>query len=154
MAPDPLRHEREEKKLIDLLETWARAATDSRGCSPPKLVYPLSHAYTPAEICFASLKGADAAVAGVPSRATPRARCDVHLALLTIEQTTSAEYTGKGRSGWGRWSEPDDGEYEVGGTYIHSQTLSDWKRPDCQIAPNNPPSRCEDAPKTGPRQSG
>ena len=129
-APDPPRHERQEKKLIDLLAPWAGAAADPGACSPPKLVYPLSHAYTPAELSFASLKGADAAVAGVLARATPRVRCDVHLALLTIEQTTSAEYTGRGRSGWGRRSEPDDDDYEEGEVYEHSQTLSDWKRPD------------------------
>ncbi len=90
----------------------------------------MSHGYTPAELAFASLKGADAAAAGVLARAAPQVRFDVHLALLTIERTTSAEYTGKGGSGWGRWSEPDDDDYEEGEVYEHSQTLSDWKRPD------------------------
>jgi predicted 2-oxoglutarate/Fe(II)-dependent dioxygenase YbiX len=129
-APDPPRHEREEKKLTDLLGAWARDVADPEAHSPPKLVYPLSHAYTPAELAFASLKGADAAAAGVLARAAAQVCFDVHLALLTIERTTSAEYTGRGRSGWGRWSEPDDGDYEEGEVYEHSQTLSNWKRPD------------------------
>ena len=94
----------------------------------------MSHAYTPAELAFASLKGADAAAAGVLARAAPRVRFDVHLALLTIERTTSAEYTGRGRSGWGRWSEPDDGDFKDGEVYEHSQTLSDWRDPTARSA--------------------
>ncbi len=129
-APDPPRHNREEKKLTDLLGAWARDAADPEAHSPPKLVYPLSHAYTPAEIAFASLKGADAAAAGALARAAPRVRFDVHLALLTIERTTSAEYTGRVGSGWGRRREPDEDDYEEGEVYDHSQTLSDWRRPD------------------------
>ena len=129
-ALDPPRHEREEKHLTALLGSWPRSESKSGGCTPSKLVYPLSHAYTPAELSFASLKGADAAVAGVVARAAPRAQCDVHLALLTIEQSGSAEYTGSARSGWGRWSEPDDDEFDVGEIYDHSETLSDWRRPD------------------------
>jgi len=129
-APEPPRHERDEKKLVDLLGAWARNSSAVEACSPAKLVYPLSHAYTPAELTFASLKGVDDAVARVLARAAPRAGCDVHLALLTIEQTGSAEYTGRGRSGWGRWSEPEDDEFDVGEIFEHSQTLSDWIRPD------------------------
>ena len=129
-APVPPQHEREEKKLADLLSAWTRDAANPEAYAPSKLVYPLSHAYTPAELTFAALKGADAAAAGVLSRAAPRVRVDVHLALLTIERTTSAEYTGRNKSGWGRWSEPSDDDYEEGEVYDHSQTLSDWKRHD------------------------
>ena len=72
------------------------------------LVYPLEHAYTPAELGFAALKGADAAVAGVLTTAAQQARCDLHLALLTVEESGAAEYSesyGSRRGRWGRWGE-------------------------------------------------
>ena len=51
---------RNEKARIE--ERTARLAVRGR---PEKLVYPLEHAYTPAEIAFDALKGADAGAAGV-----------------------------------------------------------------------------------------
>ena len=44
------------------------ARTPRRTTTPEKLVYLLEHAYTPAELGFAALKGADAAVAGRAGR--------------------------------------------------------------------------------------
>ena len=65
---------------------------------PIKLVYPLEHAYTPAELSFAALKGADAAAAGVLAAAARDAACDLHAALLRIEESGAAEYSGYSRS--------------------------------------------------------
>ena len=52
----------------------------------------LEHAYTPAELGFPALKGVDAAVAGVLAGAADQSQCDLHLALLTIEESGAAEY--------------------------------------------------------------
>ena len=76
----------------------------ARRHAPEKLIYPLEHAYTPAELGFATLKGADAAVAAVLIAAARRSESDLHLALLTVEESGIAEYTGHGPSR-GRWSE-------------------------------------------------
>ena len=73
------------------------------GRRQPKLIYPLEHAYTPAELAFDTLKGADAAVAGVlAARPRRQADCDLHLALLTVEEAGIAEYSGDYRRGWSR----------------------------------------------------
>ena len=93
---------------------------------PAKLILPLEHAYTPAELGFAGLKGADAAMVGVLAAAAAAAGCEIHLALLSIEESGSAEYTG----GYGsRRGEP---ELEVGEVFDRDQYLSDWRRPDDQ----------------------
>jgi hypothetical protein len=85
----------------------------------------LEHAYTPAELSFAALKGADAAVAGVLVAAAPQAGCELHLALLSIEESGSAEY---GDGGYrGRRSEPD---LEAGEVDYRDASLSEWRRPD------------------------
>ena len=81
--------------------------------SPEKLVYPLEHAYTPAELGFAALKGADAAVAGVLTTAARQAHCDLHLALLTVEESGAAEYSESYGSRRGRWGAEED-EFEAG----------------------------------------
>ena len=73
--------------------------------TPEKLIYPLEHAYTPAELGFPALKGVDAAIAGVLVTAAQQADCVLYLALLTIEESGDAEYAddyGSRR----RWSEP------------------------------------------------
>jgi hypothetical protein len=81
----------------------------------------LEHAYTQAELGFDTLKGADAAVAAVLSGAAEAAACDLHLALLTVEESGWAECAG------GRWGEE---EYEIGEVTDSSETLHDWRQPD------------------------
>lgn len=72
-APEPPSYEAEAEKVIQLLRGWADGkattaddAADGDGAPsdpPEKLIIPLEHAYTPAELAFDKLKGADAAVA-------------------------------------------------------------------------------------------
>jgi DNA recombination-mediator protein A len=69
--------------------------TDDR---PDKLIFPLEHAYSQASLSFDALEGADAARAGVLVAAARAADCDLHLALLSIDESGSAEYTGNYRS--------------------------------------------------------
>lgn len=92
---------------------------------PEKLVYPLSHAYTPAELGFAALKGADAAAAGVLAAAAQDAQYDLHLALLTVEEHGAAEYADSYGSQRSRWGEGD--AFEAGEVFDQSVTLPEWR---------------------------
>jgi hypothetical protein len=67
-------------------------------------------------------------VAGVLVAAVPQAGCDLHLALLSIEESGSAEYTENYGSRRGRWSEED--EFEAGEVDDRHAVLSEWRRPD------------------------
>jgi len=118
-APD---YDEQRTQTTARLRAWSKSADDSDK-GPDKLVYPLEHAYTQAELGFETLKGADAAVASLVTSAAEAASCDLHLALLTIEESGSAEYAGGG------WSEDED-EYEIGEITESSETLHDWRRPD------------------------
>jgi len=101
-----------------------RRLRDWRSGKPEKLVYPLQHAYTPAEIAFDALKGADAGAAEVLAAAAVGAECELHLALLTIEESGIAEYA----DGYGDYCEEDDFEaIEVTDSWA---TLTEWRAPD------------------------
>jgi predicted 2-oxoglutarate/Fe(II)-dependent dioxygenase YbiX len=97
-----------------------------------KLIYLLEHAYTPAGLSFEALKGADAARAATVLAAAQAAGCDLHLALLSIEETGSAEYNGDYRSYRRSRYEGNDAEdeFEVGEVFAREQTLSNWRAPD------------------------
>jgi len=121
-TPEPPDHRAEQARAAALLRGWADDG-------PIKLVLPLEHAYTPAELGFSALKGADAAVAGVLAAAAPQARCDLHLALLTVEENGPAEYAGS--YGWGRGGREDDEDsFEVVEVSNRDVVLSDWRSPD------------------------
>jgi len=143
---EPPNYAAETEQVTSLLTAWAKAKADG-GSSvnpdstatltalPEKIVYPLDHAYTPAELAFETLKGADAAIARLLSEAAPPASCDLHLALLTVSECGSAQYTGYDnwhyRRGWrdaGEDEAPD--EFEVIDVHDCSRTLSQWRRPD------------------------
>ena len=121
-APQPPGYEREQARLAALLGAW-RDRTDD--IAPEKLIHLLEHAYTPAELGFTALKGVDAAVAGVLAAAADQAQCDLHLALLTIEESGAAEYANTRR---GRWGNEDD--LEAGEVFDRQVTLSEWRDRD------------------------
>ncbi|MDE2379594.1 2OG-Fe(II) oxygenase [Bradyrhizobium sp.] len=85
-APD---YREEHMRVVKVLRSWAGAEDE-----PDKLILPLEHAYTPAELSFSALKGADAGSASVLVEAAAEADCDLHLALVSIEESGSAEHTG------------------------------------------------------------
>jgi hypothetical protein len=67
----------------------------------------------------------------VLTAAAQRSACDLHVALLTIEESGWAEHTGYSRSRrWGSDDDEDDEEFEIGEVNDCSRTLSDWGRPD------------------------
>ncbi|HEY8614232.1 MAG TPA: 2OG-Fe(II) oxygenase [Roseomonas sp.] len=128
--PEPPDFTKEQARLATLLQAWSAGKGRSGDITPEKLVYPLEHAYTPAELGFPTLKGRDAAAANVLSSATREADCDLHLALLTIEESGAAEYAESyGRSRRGRWG-ADEEEIEAGEISDRRVTLSDWRRQD------------------------
>ncbi|MBK7954170.1 MAG: 2OG-Fe(II) oxygenase [Candidatus Accumulibacter sp.] len=127
--PEPPAYDAEVERVSDLLRRWAAESAAAERSSPGKLIYPLEHAYTPAEIGFRSLKGADAAVASLLVSAAGQANCDLHLAFLAITENGSAEYCGS----WSRrrrHAEPDDDDYEVIEVIDRSRTLSGWQAPN------------------------
>jgi predicted 2-oxoglutarate/Fe(II)-dependent dioxygenase YbiX len=121
-APKPPSYEKELAEVTALLQRWVSGKDLPDDDSPEKLIYPLEHAYTSAELAFDSLKNADAAVAGLLVAAAEKAACDIHVALVSIEENGSAEYSGYG----GRYDE----EFEVGEVFNRIQTISDWRLPD------------------------
>ena len=121
-APD---YRAEHRRVVELLRNWASAEDE-----PDKLILPLEHAYTPAELSFSALKGADAGVASVLVKAAAEADCDLHLALVSIEESGSAEHTGYyGRRHWSR-DEEEDEEFDVAEVIDRALILSEWRRPD------------------------
>lgn len=113
------------------LEQWLAALAAGEEAVPDKLVYPLEHAYSVAELGFGTLKNVDAAVAQVLAAAAAQAGCEVYLAQLAIDENGSAEY---GDDWYGRrrryGRDDDDGDFEIGEIIDRSATLSGWRAPD------------------------
>ena len=131
--PGPPSYERELSQVTALLQHWSSSVPGSSGDAPLKVIYPLEHAYTPVELSFATLKGADAAAASLLTAAAPLAGCDLHLALLSIEESGWAEYNGGYGSRHRRESyEPD---FEIGEVDERHESLSEWRRPDATPSP-------------------
>jgi predicted 2-oxoglutarate/Fe(II)-dependent dioxygenase YbiX len=148
-AIKPPSYEKELAEVTALLQRWVAGRDLPDDDAPEKLIYPLEHAYTSAALAFDSLKNADAAVAGVLVAAAAQADCDIHVALIRIDESGSAEYSGYGGG------EGYDDEFEVAEVCNHDQTVSDWRLPDGSEAGLNalpfdddelcPPGALEDA---------
>ena len=124
--PEPPDYRTEQRRTKELLRLWADAMDE-----PDKLILPLEHAYTPAELSFETLKGRDAAVAAVLVEAAAEANCDLHLALVSIQESGSAEYTGYyGHRRRQSKDEEDEDGFEVGEVFDRALILSKWRRPD------------------------
>ncbi|MBS0642226.1 MAG: 2OG-Fe(II) oxygenase, partial [Proteobacteria bacterium] len=134
LAPD---YRNQHGALVALLAGWGGAEDD-----PDKLILPLEHAYTMAELSFTALKGADAGIAGVLAQAAAEANCDLHLALVSIEESGIAEYNADyGRRRRRYYDEDDDDEdeeWEAGEITDASMTLSEWRRPDASATDLGP----------------
>ncbi len=132
--PEPPDYSAEQTRAAALLRRWSESAATPDAEAPLKLVHLLEHAYTPAELGFHTLKGADAAVAGVLSAAARQSGCDLYLALLTREESGAAEHTGYSRRGR-RYGDEDDDEFEIGEVFDWSVRLSEWRGLDGSPSP-------------------
>lgn len=128
----------EQCRLTDLLQGWSDSKHSAGDNVPEKLVYLLEHSYTPAELSFAALKGADAAQSGVVVEAARASKCDLHLALLTIEESGAADYAADYYpSRRGHWPDPDVA-FQAGDVDERSVILSDWRRPEGAVDLRDP----------------
>ncbi|MEL6964767.1 MAG: 2OG-Fe(II) oxygenase, partial [Pseudomonadota bacterium] len=128
VALKPPCYDREQSRVTSILQSWTNCRKKSDDEKPAKIIYPLEHAYTPAALSFDGLKGADAGAAGVLAAAARDADADLHLALLTIEESGWAEHVFTGSS-YGRWHSSDDA-FEVGEVTDGYGALSEWRRLD------------------------
>jgi predicted 2-oxoglutarate/Fe(II)-dependent dioxygenase YbiX len=126
-AIKPLSYEKELAEVTAMLQRWVAGRDLPDDGAPEKLIYPLEHAYTSAALAFDSLKNADAAVAAVLVAAAAQADCDIHVALIRIDESGSAEYSGYGG---GEYEDEFDDEFEVAEVCNRDQTVSDWRLPD------------------------
>ena len=108
MPPD---HSSERNALAARFRDWSEAGNPEDAEVPDKLVYPLEHAYTQANLSFSMLKGQDAARAAVLAAAAKDAECEGHLALLSMEEWGTAEYSGRY---YGRGYEATNDDFEEG----------------------------------------
>jgi predicted 2-oxoglutarate/Fe(II)-dependent dioxygenase YbiX len=115
-APD---HAAETAALAAHLAAWP-------GDAPPKIAIPLEHAYTPAELGLARLKGLDRARAEVLVAAGARAGVVVGTALVTATETGWAEYADRPR--WRQRDHDDEDEalFEIGEADDVWLELSAW----------------------------
>jgi hypothetical protein len=111
-------------QLAEVLRAWT---TDPD--APVKVVLPLAHRYTLAELDFSALKNHDAAAAQALVRAGAVADCSVRLAMLSITESGSAEPTWDGSSRSRRY-QPDPETYEVVEVIERECTLRAWRAPD------------------------
>jgi predicted 2-oxoglutarate/Fe(II)-dependent dioxygenase YbiX len=124
-------HDTEASAAAGLLRDWL--AAQKAGAAPAKMVYPLEHAYSIAELDFATLKNVDAAVAQVLAAAAAQADCELHLALLEIAESGSAEGSYWPRRGYEDEDEDEDdgdddgGDFEVGEVIDYDATLPGWR---------------------------
>ncbi len=122
--PAPPDQDTPVQEAARVLGIWdALAAKAEAEAIPDKLVWPLEHAYSEAELGFDTLKGVDKAVAGILVGAAGAADCDLYLAHLSVEQRGWAEY-----AGGGRWGEAV--QYEIGDVEEELRELHDWRLPD------------------------
>ncbi|MHB8898585.1 MAG: 2OG-Fe(II) oxygenase family protein [Thermoguttaceae bacterium] len=116
----------------DLLGKWGRTG------SAQKLAVTLDHRYSQAGLSINTLKGVDRARAEVLFEAADGADCVAHLALVTLQQSGSAE-GGYGDYSYGRgrgyhWSDEEDDEnydetgtdYEMGEIFESSLSAEQW----------------------------
>ncbi len=101
--------------------------------APAKIAWLLEHQYSPEGLSFAGLKSADAARVKVLTQAAERAECAVHLGIVHIEESGSAEenYTDPYARRRGRYDDDDEDDEEesedAGGDEFEIVGVCDWR---------------------------
>ncbi|MCA8962585.1 MAG: 2OG-Fe(II) oxygenase, partial [Planctomycetes bacterium] len=119
-------------RAAEILREWA---ADSG--APPKVVYLLEHQYTPAGLSFSGLKNRDAAWGRLLAEAASRADYAIHLGIVHLEESGSAEVpfhlprSHYSRSDWYRGlAEPefhDCDEFEIYDVWDASASIDEWR---------------------------
>ena len=94
--------------------------------NPEKLIWLLDHSYSQEGLSFDTLKGIDAAVAGVLGKAVDAAGCSIHLAILHIQEVGDPELE-LDFDGWGVDAVPGSRIEEV---HERVESLEDWMARD------------------------
>lgn len=119
-------YDAEIKQAAEIIE---KALT--KEVTPIKIAWLLEHQYTPAALSFQALKNRDAALAQVLTQAALRAGCVIHLAIVHLEESGSAEieydYSSR-RSKWRYYDEEDveNEEFEVVDVCDTKQFVDGW----------------------------
>mgnify|MGYP001274333180 CR=1 FL=1 len=97
--------------------------------TPAKIGWLLEHQYSPEGLSFAGLKSADAARAKVLVEAAKLADCTVHLGIVHIEESGTANPTGYGYRPrrWGRYYEDADEEEDRSREDFEVIEVCDWR---------------------------
>ena len=90
-----------------------------------KLVWLLDHEYSAAGLSFDRLKNADAARAQTLAAAAERAECELHAAIVHIEEHGDATYRGDYVHSWS-WNEGDVEDMEIEELYDSRRWLDGW----------------------------
>ena len=106
--------------IAERLAAWRR-----EGGAAEKIVWLLDHAYSEAGLSFETLKNGDAARARVLSLAADRAGCELHAAIVHIEEHGEAMYGEEYRRGWYR-DEEDAPDMEMGELHDSRHWLDGW----------------------------
>lgn len=124
----PPEHGAAIREVTTILRRWA--ASDE---APVKALCTLAHRYTPAALSFAGLKNGDAAMAHVLTAAANAADCELHLAMISVEESGTAEPVYGGR-GYGRRERRDADEFEIIEVLDRVEQIVGWVRPDDEPA--------------------
>ena len=120
LSPQPVDYRRKINQSALLLKNWtASLAKDSTSKLPKKLIVPLEHAYTDAEIGFYNLKNADAALAKILIKAAGKADCEILLASINMSQTANSFDTASP-------CHNNDADYRTGEWIIHETYETDY----------------------------
>ena len=93
-----------------------------------KLVWLLDHEYSAAGLSFDRLKNADAARAQTLAAAAERAECELHAAIVHIQEHGDATYRGDYVQSWS-WNEGDVEDMEIEELYDSRRWLDGWAGP-------------------------
>ena len=117
----------EPPDFSDQIDRIARhlVAWRSEESAAEKLVWLLDHEYSEAGLSFDTLKNADAARAQALAAAAERAECELHAAILHIEEHGDAMYRGRYVDSWG-WNEGNVEAMEIGELFHSQHRLDGW----------------------------
>ena len=127
LRPDDESTSREAPDYGEQVDLIARRLIAWRGedDAAEKLVWLLDHEYSEAGLSFDTLKNADAARAQTLAAAAERAECELHAAIVHIEEHGDATYRGDYVHSWS-WNEGDVEHMEIDELYHSRHWLDGW----------------------------